>query len=1052
MLESLTPIALLAAFGIELTAEAAIKFIAAKWRTAGVTNHDLQKALRESYCDALSSIEFGFQRREGLLDALGKRRLYREITTNFDKEFLTPFISETSLSQDELESRVQEGAKYCRILREAVDQLLPKEDVPNITIEDLLLTGRKLKGADDLRKLNSEAKADLMTKVRSVEGVPKFFFDFLDYKDLLMGSIVFFYGERIKADERVRSILTHAELQRIREEQSQQYQKQAAKLETALQSQMSAFQQFLSPIKDNFAEVLTCLDRLEAEWAETTRYLQRILDLIALDKGLSHKDKRQLEAGLSPSFDLRAKYEFDERKPIGYGAVATVYRALHKGIRRVRAIKVLKPEHRENQEVVERFLREAVVLGSLKHPNIVQIYDAGGGGPNLDFYLEMEYVEGVTLRNFIKTHEFDLHRTLKFIKQLGSAIQSMHENGIIHRDLNPRNIMVDKNGDLKVMDFGVAKIIGVEGLTRDGQVVGTTDYMAPEQARGERVDERADIFSFGVIIYELCTRRLPSTPPLSLRQYEPSTPEWLEDTAERCLKQARQLRYASMKEVLTAIEKQEQEAIRKAEVKEAPVLSLDCQYLDFADIASGSPATRSFTIRNAGTGRLTGKITTSHPWLEISPPTIDLEMGEQTVHVTADTTYLSSGVSADGEIQIATNGGEAKVSVGLSTTTEIKPAKTRVTRRLVRKTWFPYLVIGLALIVALLAAALCESKAPSSLTAPSQDAPSSSVVNVQTSSAIGKIAFDSLGYICVINADGSGFKRLTERRPDYGSGNVRPAWSPDGTKIAFVCESDGMDVWEIYLINADGSNEKRVTGVTAGRSTDLKWSPNGKRIAFCSDRGSDREIYVMNADGSNQRNLTNNPQAYDDSPTWSSDGEKIAFASNRDSNLQIYVMNADGSNQRSLTNKPHNNWNPAWSPDGKRIAFCSGRDFNVEIYAMNADGSNQRNLTNNPQAYDDSPTWSPDGTKIAFDSKRDDIVGMYVMNADGSNQRNVVNDPYFWDQLPRWSPDSKWIAYTGKCDGNNLCISIVNVDGSERRNLTGDNVEYSGLHPVWAPK
>jgi tRNA A-37 threonylcarbamoyl transferase component Bud32 len=691
MIESLLPIVLIANFGVNLVAEASSKWIATKWRTAGVTNHDLQKALRESYCDALSSIEFGFHRQEGLLDSLGKRRLYREITSNFDKEFLTPFISQTSLGEDELQNLTREGATYCRILREAVDQLLPKDDIPTITIEDLLLAGRKLEGAEDLRKLNNKAKADLMAKVRSLEGIPKFFFDFLEYKDLLIGSLVFFYGEKIKTNERVRSIFTHAELQRIREEQSQQYQKQAAKLEKALQSQTSAFQQFLSPIKDNFAEVLTCLDRLEAEWADTTKYLQRILDLITVDKGLSPKDKKQLEAGLSPSFDLHAKYEFDERKPIGYGAVATVYRAMHRGLRQVRAVKVLKPEHRENQELVERFLREAVVLGSLKHPNIVQIYDAGGGGPNLDFYLEMEYVEGVTLRNFIKTHDFDWERNLKFIKQLGSAVQKMHDSGIIHRDLNPRNIMVAKNGDLKVMDFGVAKIIGVEGLTKDGQVVGSTDYMAPEQARGERVDERADIYSFGIILYELCTRRLPSVPLVHVHQYQPDVPEWLEGIVDKCLKRDRNLRYSSMDELLVAIEKQESEVLKKVEIKEEPVLLVAPERLGFSDIRVGSRATRSFIVRNIGTGKLIGSITASQPWLKVSQDTIDLLDGNRKVLVTVNTAGLAFGFKGTADINIVTNGGTARITVSLSLLTATKPG--RIKRRL-----FPAIVAVIGII------------------------------------------------------------------------------------------------------------------------------------------------------------------------------------------------------------------------------------------------------------------------------------------------------------------------------------------------------------------
>jgi TRAP-type C4-dicarboxylate transport system substrate-binding protein len=307
--------------------------------------------------------------------------------------------------------------------------------------------------------------------------------------------------------------------------------------------------------------VLVSLERLEAEWAETTKYLQRILDLILLDKELSDKERRHLEVALSPTFDLHLRYQFDERKPLGYGLVAVVYRALHKGLKQVRALKVLKPEHKNNKEIVERFLREGAVLGGLKHPNIVQVYDSGGGGPNLDFYLEMEYVDGVTLYHFIRTQDFNWERTLKLVEQLGSAMKFMHTHGIIHRDLNPRNIMVDRNGDLKVMDFGVAKIVGVEGLTRDGQVVGTTAYMSPEQARGEKIDERSDIFSFGVILYELCTRHLPSLPRLPLRQYEARVPRWIERIIDRCLKQERELRYSTMEELLDDIESERSSAV-----------------------------------------------------------------------------------------------------------------------------------------------------------------------------------------------------------------------------------------------------------------------------------------------------------------------------------------------------------------------------------------------------------------------------------------------------------------------------------------------------------
>ena len=561
MVETFTALAFIYAVGVHLVGEATCHWVASRWKSIGITNHDLQRALRDAYDDALSSIEFGFRQRGGLLGLIGKRSLHQEITSSFNEEFLAPFVSEKKLSEEELVSLARDSAKYCKTLRTAVDQVLPKEQILGTTIEDLLLTGRTLEGAEDLRKLNESAKADLMTRVREVKGVPGLFFDFLEYKDLFTWTIVFFFSEKVKADERVRSILTHAELQRIRQEQDQQHQKQAARFEAALQSQLASFQQCFSPIRDNLSEVLTSLERLETEFAETTKYLERIVSLVVQDRVLSDKERKQLQAGLSPTFDLHTRYDFDERKALGYGAVAVVYRAWHKGLRQERAVKLLRPEYKDNEEIVERFLREAVVLGGLRHPNIIQVYDAGGGGPNLEFYLEMEFVEGVTLRNFIKTHEFDRERNLKFIRQLGSAIQKMHESGVIHRDLNSGNIMVDRNGDLKVMDFGVAKIVGVEGLTRDGEVVGTIDYMAPEQARGERVNERADIYSFGVILYEMCTRRLPSVPPLPLRQYEPAVPEQLESVVARCLEPNRERRYASIKEVLSALEGEERHVV-----------------------------------------------------------------------------------------------------------------------------------------------------------------------------------------------------------------------------------------------------------------------------------------------------------------------------------------------------------------------------------------------------------------------------------------------------------------------------------------------------------
>src|SRR5918999_643079 len=217
---------------------------------------------------------------------------------------------------------------------------------------------------------------------------------------------------------------------------------------------------------------------------------------------------------------------------------------------------------------------------------------------------------------------------------------------------------------------------------------------------------------------------------------------------------------------------------------------------------------------------------------------------------------------------------------------------------------------------------------------------------------------DGSQQIYVMNAgDGSNQTRLTSANANDSD----PSWSPDGTKIAFDSDRDGNS--NIYVMNADGSELTQLTNAHADDSNP-RWSPDGTKIAFNTDRDStqgdfeNQEIYVMNAaDGSNQTRLTNSP-TWDTLPRWSPDGTKIAFDSNRDGNQEIYVMNAgDGSNQTRLTYNEVQDSGPSWSPDGTKIAFASAKDGNLEIYVMNAaDGSGQTRLTNNTAA-EGEPDW-----------------------------------------------------------------------------------------------
>jgi len=256
-----------------------------------------------------------------------------------------------------------------------------------------------------------------------------------------------------------------------------------------------------------------------------------------------------------------------------------------------------------------------------------------------------------------------------------------------------------------------------------------------------------------------------------------------------------------------------------------------------------------------------------------------------------------------------------------------------------------------------------------------------------------------------------------------------PAWSPDGTRIAFYSERDGNA--EIYVMNADGSGRTRLTTTSADEGYP-SWSPDGRTITFDSDRDGNFEIYAMNADGTGVRRLTNHP-ARDVSASWAPDGARIAFMSDRDGGFDVYVMSADGSaaSRRTTT---RSSWFPVWSPDGNRLAFHVERD----IHVLSSSEPALQRLTTDP-VNGMYPTWSPDGTRVAFMSWRNGRTELFVMNADGSDQRRLLSMEQGDAIDPRWSPDGSRIAFVHMPAGMNgpeRALAVVNADGTGVRRLS----------------
>ncbi|MBZ0308142.1 MAG: serine/threonine protein kinase, partial [Anaerolineae bacterium] len=200
------------------------------------------------------------------------------------------------------------------------------------------------------------------------------------------------------------------------------------------------------------------------------------------------------------------QYQIKER--IGKGGMAVVYRAYQASMKRDVAIKVMATELGRDPDFVERFKREAELFAVLQHPHILPVIDFGHHGDAV--FIVMRLVEGGSLDEWIKRSKIDLPLAARMLEQIGSALSFAHDKGIVHRDLKPNNVLLDTQGNTYLTDFGIAKMLaGTTKLTATNAVLGTPAYMAPEQWRGDTIDARTDLYSLGIMAYEMVTGRLP---------------------------------------------------------------------------------------------------------------------------------------------------------------------------------------------------------------------------------------------------------------------------------------------------------------------------------------------------------------------------------------------------------------------------------------------------------------------------------------------------------------------------------------------------------------
>jgi tRNA A-37 threonylcarbamoyl transferase component Bud32 len=285
--------------------------------------------------------------------------------------------------------------------------------------------------------------------------------------------------------------------------------------------------------------------------------------------------------GLERGTTFARRFEIIEE--IGKGGMGTVYKAYDSKIREVVALKLLKPEIASDLEVIERFRNEIKLARQVSHRHVCRMYDLGEEW--LSIYITMEYVAGEDLKRFIhRAGHLNEAKAIDLTKQILEGLVEAHRLGVIHRDLKPQNIMIDRDGNAKIMDFGIARSLHTKGVTGTGVIIGTPEYMAPEQAEARDVDHRADIYALGAILFEMVTGRVPfegetplsivlkhrSEPPVDPQTINAQLSEGMSRVILKCLEKSRERRYQSAAAVLE----------------------------DLANVEKGLPATRQVTVKS----------------------------------------------------------------------------------------------------------------------------------------------------------------------------------------------------------------------------------------------------------------------------------------------------------------------------------------------------------------------------------------------------------------------------------------------------------------------
>jgi Tol biopolymer transport system component len=720
---------------------------------------------------------------------------------------------------------------------------------------------------------------------------------------------------------------------------------------------------------------------------------------------------------------------------LGKGGMGEVYVARDTKLNRRVALKVLPVATAQSADARERFEREAKAVAALNHPNIVTIYSVEEAAGTA--FMTMELVEGKPISELIPRGGMALDRILQLMIQLTGAVSAAHEKGITHRDIKPANIMVTGDGRVKVLDFGLAKLREeqpgladaatnlTEGLTGEGRIVGTALYMSPEQAEGRPIDTRSDIFSIGVVLYEMATGQCPfegnstvsilssilKDDPPPITELNHALPRDLARIVKRCLSKDPERRYQTVKDLRNDLETLRDEA-ESGEILPSP---------EAAASAGGSAATWRFAfaaaviIAIAAIGFSVYRFRETPASPAVAPAAQELKLSR----LTSTGKASLAAISPDGKYvaHVVVESGQQSLWMRQVATTSnvqiVPPAAVRYDglafspdgnfvyystypQTETRATLYSVPVLG----------------GTPKRVFENIDSGVSFSPDGQRFAAVRGVRDES--DLLIVRADGTLEKTLATTQAQNRFALNNPSWSPDGRWIAVAQTVTDANGFFMRVVSVDAQTGA-IQSIGAKRWLsvgDVAWMPDGKSIVFTASDFEPAQIWRLSYPAGKAQKITNDLSNFV-GMSVSSDGRSMVVTQTvEDAHLWTLDSGSASALARQITNgsgRADGGFGLSWTPDGKVVYSSAASGGKYDIWICNSDGTNAMLLSTGADG-NGNPVVSADGRYVVFRSLRGGSIRIWRANIDGGNPQPLSPGPL--DSAPILTPDGRWIIYS----------------------------------------